>query len=55
MSLAACLFIIFLGVSVARLLAINDAHDRAKRIASVAAQAVTAGLHADPEPEKPDT
>jgi hypothetical protein len=54
MSLAACLFIIFLGVSVARLLAINDAHDRAKRIASVAAQAVTAGLHADPEPEKPD-
>jgi len=53
-SLAACLFIIVLGVWVARLLAINDANDRAKRIASVAAQAVTAGLHADPEPELPD-
>jgi len=45
---AACLCIIILAVWVARLTAIDSAQDRAKRIASSAAQAVTEGMQTAP-------
>lgn len=52
-SLIALLIIIVFAVWVAKLVAIDDAHQRADLIASKAARAVTSGLHADPVIDAP--